>query len=161
MQKNYDKNYIVYSDGRIFSVRRNIFLKPTIRSKNASYFCVGIYGKLKSVHRIVAETFIPNPYNCPKVNHINGIKTDNRIENLEWTDTRHNTNHFYNSKFPGVYKKGNYYQARITLNGKRISLGYFQTPEEASNAYIKALKDSSNEPVYVEQLLNLIQQQTS
>ena len=41
------------------------------------------------------------------------------------------TNHFYNSKFPGVIKRGNKYQSRIGINNKRISLGYFNTPEEA------------------------------
>lgn len=81
---------VVKTDGKIFI---NGIERCT--SNKLSYCRVKLGGKYHSVHRLVAEQYIPNPDNKPLVNHINGIITDNRIENLEWATPSENVKHGY------------------------------------------------------------------
>ena len=91
--KNFEKHYEVSSFGRISNYRKimqtyeinsgYLAIKFTINGKRTSHL----------VHRLVAETFIPNPENKSEVNHIDGNKHNNRVDNLEWVSSSENKQH--------------------------------------------------------------------
>lgn len=113
---NFNDNYIVYENGKIFSKKRGIFLKPSLDKKGYQIVVLTIGGKqvTKRVHRIVAEHFIPNPENKPQVNHIDKNKQNNDISNLEWVTASENMLHALKDK-PKVEKKNYKHKIRRTV----------------------------------------------
>lgn len=92
--------------GRIKNKTTNKILKGTISNKG--YIMVHIKNKKNiSVHRLIAEAFIDNPENKPFINHIDGNKTNNNINNLEWCTHLENVRHMINTlhKNPGGRNK--------------------------------------------------------
>ena len=102
--KGYEGFYKVSNRGNVFSVERvyangkkrdGLILKPSC--DRGGYLRVDIckngVRKIESIHRLVAEAFIPNPNGLPQVNHIDEVKDNNNVENLEWCTREHNINH--------------------------------------------------------------------
>lgn len=95
--EGYNGDYLISDFGRIKSLKYNkqIYLKP-IKSGNGYYYVNLTKNKIQKklyIHRLVGKSFIPNPENKPEINHINGIKTDNSLKNLEFCTAKQNIQH--------------------------------------------------------------------
>lgn len=97
----YEGLYKISSLGRVFSYKSRKILTPFFAGKGYKMITLTCNGnKVKHyIHRLVAQTFIPNPINYPCIDHLNTIHTDNRVENLKWCSfTQNNLNPITNSK---------------------------------------------------------------
>ena len=91
--------YIVNEDGSVIGTFGRV-LKPKIAKTGYQEISIYIDGKPKTwlVHRLVATCYIPNPMNKPFVNHKDGVKTNNCVENLEWVTHQENMEHAKNNR---------------------------------------------------------------
>lgn len=133
------QEYEVNEEGEVR--RGGKVLKGNMNEKG--YMRVGKQNKL--VHRLIAECFLPNPFNKHDVDHINGIRHDNRLCNLRWA-TRSENN--INKKISGVVFHQGKWRPRIQKDGKKYYFGLYDTKEEAIVARDKKAKELFGEFVY-------------
>lgn len=125
----YNGLYQISNLGHVKSLNFNNSNKENLLSiyNHNGYLRVGIrHNKLLHnhlVHRLVAEAFIPNPENLPVINHKDGNKSNNSIENLEWVTSRENTEHAIRENLrPSMNcsRWGKYPISQYSINGKFI-----------------------------------------
>ena len=120
--KGYEGKYMISDDGQVWSNHKKGFLKPY--EWPDGYLCVNLYKNGKpagfSIHRLVAQAFIPNPNNFPIVNHKDENKYNNNVDNLEWCDYQHNNT--YGSRIEKINQKISHKTYQYDLDGNLIAV---------------------------------------
>jgi hypothetical protein len=132
-------NYTITEDGVVMSKRG--LMKHKIDKDG--YHQIGLWNGKQQwfyIHRLVYQHYGKDWDETLTVDHIDGNKSNNRIENLRMaTRTEQNYNQLVRKTnklgVKGVSKHGNKYRAKIRIDGKKVHLGYFDTAEEATNAF--------------------------
>ena len=143
-------DYIVCDNGSVYSFKKRRSTELKGGTDTWGYKIITLSDKAKAqthkVHRLVAQAFLGGRPEGLVIDHINGNKSDNRADNLQYITQRENIHKIKRtgkSTPLGVrfHKPSGKFQARIYQN-KHISLGYYNTAEEASLAYQQALSNS-------------------
>jgi len=137
-------DYVISNLGNVKSLKKEKILKQSLSHGYCQVRLCNQNGiTFPLVHRLIALHFIPNPEVLPQVDHINRVRSDNRIENLRWVSEQENSSNRTkikkqtSSSYKGVcfFRKTGKWVTSITKNGVRIHLGYFDDEKEAARAY--------------------------
>lgn len=138
--KGFEKLYQINRNGQVWSLKRQIFLKPRLQiNKNGGkYFIIELYkdkAKCKFyLHRLIALQFIPNPLGLPQIDHKDIDGLNNCLDNLRWASRRTNMNNrTLKSKLgeKNIYVFRKRYRVDIMENYKKVYCKCFKTLEEA------------------------------
>jgi hypothetical protein len=163
-------DYDISNTGQIYNTKTDHILNP--RLDKDGYYRVGLdyqpskdgirYRKLHRINQLVAKIFLENPNNYPQVHHINNIRTDNNVNNLQWVTSSKNNSlkpkkrGEFTSKYVGIVaikqKKGIVWRALLFQNGKYILDKTCKTEEEAVNLRNKTIRELQLEEYFSIQL---------
>lgn len=125
--KDYEGEYIISSSGEVFCAidnKRQLKQTPSykiVQKDKNGYLRVSLYknrkAQSKQIHRLVAEAFIENEENKPCINHKNGNKEDNSVNNLEWVTYSENIQHAYDNEL----RNDRYEVIQYDLSGNEIN----------------------------------------
>lgn len=144
--KNFEGKYEISSFGRVKSLARTVVHRNRTQPKserilknriNQRGYCVVVLCKDNKtypnlVHRLVAETFIPNPLNKPVVDHIDTDRQNNKVENLRWVTTKENCLNPLTRKKSSQSKKGHPYWGRKLTEEERNKISKALTGRKVS-----------------------------
>lgn len=133
-------NYLIGNNGEVYNKQTNHCKIPTSNKTGKGYLYVDLYNgnkhARKYIHRLVAETYIPNPQNKPYVNHIDGNPHNNLVENLEWCTPLENVEHASKIiKTMQQYKIANEHRKRkvkMINKDSGLEIAIFESISEAS-----------------------------
>lgn len=164
--KGYDGDYLVSNLGRVKSLKnkKEYIFKPYIA--NSGYYKVNLrknkISKTLLVHRLMGTAFIPNPENKPEINHLNGVKTDNQVTNLEWVTRNQNIQHAYKTGLMENTRKSIILsnEVRTTqIYSKKLNMQFGSCTEAANylkNNYFEDIKLESLQTIISKLLKNRI-----
>ena len=113
-------NYWINKEGFVISTKAKTakVLKASPTGPKRDYYCVCLYQNQEKhvykVHRLVAEAFIPNPENKPHINHKDGNKANNHVDNLEWCTPKENTAHAWKNGLMNPKRGTGHHGAKFT-----------------------------------------------
>lgn len=155
----FPSHYLVSSDGDVYSIASKKVLKPATDKYGYLYYTLCVNGERRCVkaHRLIATAFIPNPSSKPTVNHKNGIKSDNRVVNLEWATNKEQTNDpltfshmktvWGNTDYQAMGMKRNYGRMPVSVvkaNGETIEFPSLLTAAKELGANYGHLSETLN-----------------
>lgn len=142
--KGFESHYVISNLGTVQNIVTGYYPKKFLNGSGylTVYLKVKQLEKNKTIHRLVADHFIPNHNNLPIVNHINSNKLDNSPENLEWVEARENQYHAKKangkktSQYAGVCynSKIGKYVAQVMFSGQRKNIGVYKVELDAYEA---------------------------
>lgn len=135
---DFNPKYEVSSEGHVRIKETGYVLKEWTDKDGYLSCTLSLNGEKKKwrVHRLIATAFIPNPNNKPEINHINSIRNDNRVENLEWTTRSENEKHaFRDGRHPELREKAKENLLMYAITAIEIAVYQIDSNRNIVNSY--------------------------